>query len=299
MATAVGMMAVLAGATAWSYWTTLEQLAERWTNDPQYSHGFLVPLFAVVILWLKKPSEIAWRPSVWGLAILVASLVPRWFSAHLDLTHVDGLCMIGTLLGLALLVGGWDVLKWTAPAIVFLGFMVPLPNSIEQGIAVPLRRLATIVSTYVLQTFGYPAIAEGNIIQMDQIRLGVIEACSGLGMLMTFLALATAMALVVPGPVLDRVFLVVSAVPIAVFANVMRITLTGMAFYSLGWEEHRDTIHDALGWLMMPLALALLWMEWTYLRLLLVSTEENAPLTLPLSPWVERARSGPSKPRWS
>src|SRR5947207_3335016 len=77
----------------WSYWTTLEQLAERWWIDPQYSYGFLVPLFALIILWLKKPAELTWRPSAWGLVLLALSMLPRWFAARMDLTHVDGACM--------------------------------------------------------------------------------------------------------------------------------------------------------------------------------------------------------------
>ncbi len=298
-AAALVTVGILAVATLWSYWTTLGQLAERWWIDPQYSHGFLVPLFAAVILWLKKPAEVKWQPNAWGLLLLACSVAPRWFSARMDLTHVDGACMIGALLGLTLLVGGWDVLKWAGPAILFLGFMVPLPEFLNEGIAIPLRRLATVVSTYVLQTFGYPALADGNTIQIEEIRLGVVEACSGLGMLMTFLALATAMALVVPGPVVDRLILVVSAVPIAVFANVFRITVTGMLFYSLNAQEHRKAIHDTLGWLMMPLALGLLWMELKFLRVLLISTGDVAPLSVPLSPWVERAKPTKSKPRWS
>ena len=202
-------------------------------------------------------------------------------------------------MGLALLVGGWDVLKWTWPAILFLGFMIPLPEFMNEGIAIPLRRLATVMSTYVLQTFGYPALADGNTIQIEEIRLGVIQACSGLGMLMTFLALATALALVVPGPSVDRGILVVSAVPIAVLANVIRITVTGMLYSSLGWQEHREAIHDTLGWLMMPLALLLLWLELKFLRMLFMSKSDKAPLVVPLSPWLERAKPAKSTARGS
>ena len=64
---AVLIVGVLAAATLWSYWPTLGQLAERWWIDPQYSHGFLVPVFAAVILWLRKPAEVKWQPSAWGL----------------------------------------------------------------------------------------------------------------------------------------------------------------------------------------------------------------------------------------
>jgi exosortase len=299
-AAALAIAASLSVAVVWSYWTTLGQLAERWWVDPQYSHGFLVPLFAAVVLWLKRPLKIAGQPSVWGLLILAVSLAPRWFTARMDLAYLDGACMIGSLLGVVLLVGGWDVLRWTWPAILFLGFIIPLPHTIEENIAIPLRRLATVVSTYVLQTFGYPALAEGNTIHIGQIRLGVIDACSGLGMLMTFFALATAMAMVVPGPIVDRVALVISAAPIAVFANVLRITITAMAYASLGWQDHREAIHDALGLLMMPwLALLLLWLESKYLRALLISIGDKPPLTVPLSPWMDRAEPTKSTPQWS
>ena len=286
---AILVVGVLGTLLVWSFWPTLERLAERWSIDPQYSHGFLVPIFAAVILWLKKPAEIAWRPSVWGLPLLGGALVVRWYAARMDLTHVDGACLIVSLLGATLLVGGWDVLRWTAPAILFLGFMVPLPDVINDGIAIPLRRLATIASTYVLQTFGYPAMSEGNTIQIDDIRLGVIEACSGLGMLMTFLALATAMAIVAPGPIVDRLVLVASSIPIAVFANVLRIIVVAMADVRFG-KHHHDSIDKILGWPMMPLALILLWLELRFLRLLFVPTNAVAPLSVPLSPWLERAK---------
>jgi len=288
---------ILGMLVLWSFWPTLELLAERWWIDPQYSHGFLVPIFAAIILWLKKPATVAWQPNPWGLALLVGSLALRWFSARMDLIHVDGVCLIGTLLGATLLAGGWSVLRWAGPAILFLGFMVPLPDVLNDGIAIPLRGLATVVSTYVLQTFGYPAMAEGNTIQIDDIRLGVIEACSGLGMLMTFFALATAMAIVVPGPIADRLILVASAIPIAVFANVVRIIVVAMADVKFG-KHHHDVIDKILGWPMMPLALGLLWLELKFLKLLFVSTADVAPLAVPLSPWLQRTAS-PKKPLWS
>lgn len=291
------VVGILAAVLLWSFWPTLELLAERWSIDPQYSHGFLVPIFAVVILYVRRPETVTWQPSIWGLLILAVSISLRWFSARLDWTHVDGACFVGALLGTTLLVGGWEVFRWSAPAILFLAFMVPLPDVINDGIAVPLRRLATIVSTYVLQTFGYPAIAEGNTIQIDDIRLGVVHACSGLGMLMTFLALATAMAIIVPGPLIDRCVLVASAVPIAVFANVFRITVVAMVDVHFG-EDHHDLIDKIFGLPMMLLALLLLWLVWKYLKALLISTGDVAPLSVPLSPWVERAKST-HKPLWS
>ena len=280
---------VILGVVLWSYWTTLIDLAERWSYDPQYSHGFLVPLFAAAILGLKRPAKIALdKPALIGLALLVASLLPRWFTGRMDLGAADAVCLLISLSGTTLLTGGWRLFFWLWPGILFLGFMIPLPYALEESVAIPLRSLATNVSTYVLQTFGYPAIAEGNIIHIGEVKLGVIDACSGLGMLMTFLALATALAIILPGPVADRCFLVASAIPIAVFANVLRITLTGMAYSSLGWQEYQTAIHDTLGWLMMPLALGLLWMEFKFLQRLFLPVEGD-PLGIALMPWLERS----------
>jgi exosortase len=168
--------------------------------------------------------------------------------------------------------------------------MVPLPFQLDMALAQPLRRIATLASTYLLQTLGFPAISEGNIILIDELRLGVIDACSGLGMLMTFFALATAMALVVQAPLLDRLIIVASAVPIAILANIVRITLTAVAYEAFG---EYPLFHDVSGWLMMPLAVAVMWLELRLVGRLLVPVEERRPL--PLFPGIETcSRNGAS-----
>ena len=172
-------------------------------------------------------------------------------------------------------------LRWAGPAIAFLVFMIPWPYRLEVALAHPLQRVATLASTYALQTLGYPAIAEGNHILIDEIRLGVADACSGLGMLMTFFALATAVTLILQPRWLDRVVIVASAIPIALIANVARITLTGVVHVGIG-AAAGQFVHDHAGWMMMPLALALLWLELRFLRRLLVEQESQRPLALGL-----------------
>lgn len=278
--------AVVGAVSLWCFWPTLATMAERWSNEPQYSHGFLVPLFAAAILLLRRPVPLpAWQPSLWGVPALGLAIGLRLLAAAKDHQPLDGISLIATLGALVLLVGGWNVLHWTWPALAFLGFMLPLPFAIEVALSHPLQRFATTMSTYALQTLGYPAVAEGNIISMDAIRLGVVEACSGLGMLMTFFALSTAMALVIQAPWSDRLVIVASAMPIAVVANVIRIAVTGMAYYHLGPDSEmaHALMHDLAGWLMMPLALALLWLELRYMRWLLIPVEHHDPLlALPL-----------------
>lgn len=298
-----GALGVLTLGLFWSYWTTLTTMAERWSRDPQYSHGFLVPVFALVVLWQWRDRcpVGGLRPSWGGLSLLLLAAALRLTAAHLYLEPLDAFSLVPAIAGLVWMACGWHCLRWSWPAIAFLGFMLPLPFSVEGLLAQPLRGLATTASTYTLQTLGYPAISEGNHILIEDVRLGVADACSGLGMLMTFFALATAVALVLQPRWLDRVLIVASAVPIALIANVARITLTGVMYVGFG-APAGQFVHDQGGWLMMPLALALLWLELRYLRLLLREAEPPQPLALNLQPsplalpYPRKAGGGPVPP---
>jgi exosortase len=278
--------AVLAAVLAMTHGATLVRLIERWSHDPQYSHGFIVPLFALTVLWSRRVmlKRVAWRPAWLGLGVLTAGVIARIVAAQSDIEPLDALSLLPTVFGLVLLVGGWSVLRWSWPALAFLAFMMPLPYAIEMALAHPLRQLATTMSTYALQTLGCPASAEGNIILIDDIQLGVEEACSGLGMLMTFFALATALAMIVDAPLHDRLLLIGSAIPIAVLANVLRITATGIAYWLAGRDSAVAKIiyHDLAGWLMMPLALAMLWLELKFLTNLFLDEPMGSGAPLPL-----------------
>jgi exosortase len=189
----------------------------------------------------------------------------RLVAAWLHVDWIDAVSLLVTLGGVCALVGGPPLLNWAWPAGVLLCFMLPLPYQAEVALAQPLQRIATVASTYALQTIGFPAVAEGNIIHIDDLRIGVLEACSGLGMLMTFFALSTAVALMVRRPLLERVILTASAVPIGIGVNIVRITATGILHKTAGSGVANAVFHDLAGWLMMPLALALLWLEMRYL----------------------------------
>jgi exosortase len=189
-----------------------------------------------------------------------------------------------TIAGFFLLVGGPRVLAWSWPATAFLLFMVPLPYFVEHAVAGPLQSLATAASTYILQTIGLPAISEGNVIRIGKGTIEVEQACSGLSMLMIFFALATAMAILVRRPLLDRLVILLSAAPIAIVANVFRITATGLAQEWFGPEAAQKIFHDWAGWMMMPLALALLWLELGALSLVLRDYKEDSQESLNFDP---------------
>lgn len=286
----IGLIGVPFLALIWAYWTTLGDISRRWASDPQYSHGYLVPFFALILLWLRRDRlQIdQMNSSMWGLVLIIVGLAARLVGAYYHMLWFDSISLLPCVAGLCLLLGGWSAWKWSWPAICFLFFMIPLPYSVATSLSGPLQKLATITSTYALQTFGLPALAEGNVILIDDARIGIVEACSGLRMLVVFFALSTALVLVVKRPIADKIILIFSAIPIALIANVIRVVVTGFLHVSYPNSEVAHVFfHDVAGWLMMPLALGLLWIELKILGRLFLDRN-----TLPGSPG-KRNRSAP------
>jgi len=265
----------------WGYWTTFVQLAAKWGSDPSYSHGYLVPLFAVGLLWMRRSELDTTKIGTnwWGLVLLCAGVALRIVGVHYYFDWFDAVSLIPVIAGICLLLGGSTFLVWTLPAIAFLFFMIPLPFQAEIALQTPLRHIGTVASVYIMQTIGLPALAEGNIIVIGDTRLGVAEACSGLRMLMIFFALTTAVALVSQRPLWERILIVVSAVPIALTTNIIRIAVTG-CLYSLNYSKLAELVfHDLAGWLMMPFALVLLWFEFWILSKTVI-TEDDDPVSV-------------------
>ena len=270
-------------ALVWSYWPILRTMIERFWNDPQYSHGFLVPFFSLYLLWHRRDQ---WRgrtpeASIWGLPLLAGGVAMRLYASRMEVESIDAFSLLPTLAGVVALVGGWQMLRWSWPSIAFLAFMMPPPFRVEHALSMPLRRLATVMSTFLLETCGCPAVADGNIIYLDEVPLKVAEACSGLGMLVTFFTLSTALAILTKRGWVEKMGIVLSALPIAVLANVLRITATGLAHVYLGAQAAHLIMHDLAGWLMMPLALAMLWLYVTLVDLVLPKVAAPPPLMIP------------------
>jgi exosortase len=272
------VLAVLLALFGWAYWTTLADVKHHWDLDPLYSHGYLVPVFACALLWLRRGmlKGRPFQPSAWGLALVALAaamrLVPLWYGFSVT----DRYSIIPTLAGLILGVGGWTALRWAWPGIAFLLFMLHLPAGVDQWLAAPLQRVATVASTNALQTLGFFAVSEGNIILLGDGELNVAEACSGLNMLVTFCAMTTAIAILADRSLAQRLLIVASSLPLAVICNVVRITLTGALKELLGSGRATQLVfHDLAGYLMIVLGLFLLWLELALLNRLFTPAERR------------------------
>jgi exosortase len=267
------LLAASAAALLWVYWGPFVQMAGHWLNDPHYSHGFIVPIFSLLLLRMRRPmlADAVLRPSWWGLALLAAGTALRLYGAYYAISWFEQISLLPCLAGLALLLGGWPVFRWSWPAIAFLGFMVPLPYFLETMLARQLRQVATLTSVYAIQTIGLPALAEGTDIKLNEHTLHVAPECIGLGMLLVFFALSTGFVLLSKRPWLDKLVILLSAVPIAVIANIIRITATAVLFEFSFTKAAHEVIHKWAGYIMMLVALALLWLELKLLEKLFIA----------------------------
>jgi len=267
------------------YWSTLRVTAGTW-NSPEYSHGWLVPAFAGVLLWLRRePIRDASGSARWaGLGLLSFGLAIRMAAAYVGYPYFDMLSLLPCLFGVFLIVGGWHLLRWAGPALGFLIFMYPLPSIVQREMLNPLQRVATVCSTYALQTLGIAAYRSGNVIHLGELKLNVVDACSGLRMSTIFLALAVAITLVTVRPLWERIVIILSSVPIALLVNVIRITVTGVLYQTVGREIGDRVFHDLAGWVMMPMAMGFLFLELQVLSNLLVTDADHQPAPIGISP---------------
>ncbi len=258
-------LAILTALTLWAYWQTFVWMEDQWRNEPDYSHGYLILPLALVLLYRRR--DLLPDSSVslgWGgisLLILVVFLRVAGRLAYMD--FLDGWTIVPWVAGLVWLFCGRQVLWWSLPAIVFLLLLTPMPYRFESLLSFKLQGLSTVLSSVTLRTMGFPAIAEGNTIWLGEQHLMVEEACSGLRIFMGMVAMGFFLAALTRRSWLDRLVIMACSVPIAIVANALRVTGTGMAYYWLDAEGAHQA-HDRLGFLMIFVGAGMLFAASSY-----------------------------------
>jgi exosortase len=186
-----GGLAMLA-VFLWSYWPTLNRVVHAWSQQPDYSHGFLVLPIAIFFLWFRRQSfpgdEV--RPAVLGGLMLVLAGALRIVAGTYFLEPLDAWTIPLWVAGTVWLMLGYRCLTWSLPSVIFLWFMFPIPYQAERWFSVPLQAVATNVSTACLLVLGQPALSEGNTIWLGDQQMFVEEACSGLRIFVGIFAFA-------------------------------------------------------------------------------------------------------------
>jgi exosortase len=253
--------ALLAALSLWLYWPTLARLVGQWWHDPNFSHGFFVPLFSAFVLWQERDrlSRVESEPSWSGLAIMlfaVVLLMVGQMGAELFLARFSLLVLLA---GIVILFRGWNLFRAVFFPWAFLLLMIPIPNILFNQITFPLQLLASKVAAAVLPLFGVPLLREGNVINLPAMSLEVAEACSGIRSLMSLITLAIIYGYLAERRLWVRWLLAVAAVPIAVVANSVRIIGTGLLVQYWDPEKAEGYFHASWGWIIFVLSLLMLY----------------------------------------
>jgi exosortase len=254
------LAAALAALVVWLYSDIFALLVRHWWTDPNFSHGFFVPAFSLLVIWQKRKAlaAIPAKPSWPGLTIVVLALVVYIIGvvgAELFLSRSSLILLVA---GLIVYFEGWAYFRALIFPWAFLFLMVPLPTLVLSQITFPLQFLASGLASSLLAFAGVPVLREGNIIQLPTMTLEVVEACSGIRSLTSLVTLALIYGYLINSSVTLRVILAFAAVPIAIAANSLRVTGTGLLGLYWGPDKAEGFFHTFSGWVIFILALGML-----------------------------------------
>ena len=251
-----------------AYASVIPAMVGDWYNDPNYSHGFLVPVISAYFLsqnWDElKLSPV--RPSNAGLPVVIGSLLLLLLGYIGTEYFTMRASLVVLVAGIVLYWFGWGILRLASLPIAFLIFMVPLPYIVYDSLAFPLKLLVTKASVAVLQILSVPVVSQGNIIMFPQTVLEVADACSGLRSLMSLVTLAVALAFLSQKTTVKRTILIISAVPVAIVTNMIRVIVTGVLASRYGAAAAEGFFHEFAGMAIFALAMVILFSESAILR---------------------------------
>jgi exosortase len=233
-------------------------LLDDWWNNPDAGHGLLLAPVAGWLAWRSRDAVAARPARAAGLAILGAAVLLRYVSGLAAELFTMRASMLLALVGLLVyFLGMRRVLAWWLP-LSLLALSVPLPEVVLNSIAMPLQLQASSMGASLLEARQVPVLVQGNIIHLPGHRLFVTEACSGLRSLTALLSLGVLAGGLWLRTPLARIGLVLTAIPVAVVLNGIRVFLTGFLVYFVDPRLGEGFMHMTEGWLLFLVAFALL-----------------------------------------
>ncbi|MFZ0339510.1 MAG: exosortase A [Terracidiphilus sp.] len=252
--------ALIGALTVAVYCRVLAKLVTDWWEIPDYSYGFLVPIFATYLVWAKRKvllhTQIA--PSWSGVAVVAMGLVVLLLGVYGAELFLSRISLVILLAGLVLCFGGWQLLKELRFPLLVLILAIPIPAILFNAITFPLQILASKLASALLSLCGVPVLREGNVIELSAMKLEVAEACSGIRSLMSLFTLAIFYGYFLEKSILRRVILALASIPIAIAANAVRIFGTGLCVQYWDPDKAEGFFHEFSGWVIFLVSLGCL-----------------------------------------
>ena len=242
------------------YWRVLGKLVTDWWRIPDFSHGFLVPTFAVYLVWANRKvlHETRIVPNWTGIAVIALALLVLLLGVYGAELFLSRISLVILLSGLALSFGGWQLLKVLRFPLLVLILAIPIPDIIFNEITLPLQMLASKLASALLSIFGVPVLREGNVIQLSAMKLEVAEACSGIRSLVSLFTLAIFYGYFLEKSFVRRAILALASIPIAIAANAVRIFGSGLCVQYWDPDKAIGFFHEFSGWVIFLVSLGCL-----------------------------------------
>lgn len=284
----VWKLAITGGLFYWLFHQELIRLVNRWGSANE-SHGMLIPAFSIYFIYQQRDrlGQVRGKGNYLGLLVIFLSLAVYLYSVYAKFGYPKPVMMISLLGGIVLFLGGWPIVRIVWLPVLFLFFAIPLPTFLHEGMTLPMRKLASAVAALVLNFI--PSVtceSTGVIIHglhhyTEKLDLNVAEACSGMRLLRVFVALGVAMAYLEYRPIVHRIGLVLSTVPIAIICNILRVLLTGLIYIYIGLEYAQGILHTILGMVMLLVAFGLYgFLAWVMNNLFVEEKEEGGDVLI-------------------
>jgi exosortase D (VPLPA-CTERM-specific) len=269
MAFSLAVIAVVAACLLVIYDDAISWMLKRWQAD-EYNHAYMIPFVAIYLFWLRAKELRSLNPqgSWLGPVVIVFGLQLQLLGVLSAVLEISQYGLVVAIWGMVIAAAGLRSMRLLWVPLVYLIFMVPLPNFLETSLTAGLQLLSSQIGVLVIRAAGLSVFLEGNVIDLGSYQLQVAEACSGMRYLFPLMSFGFLCAVLMRGRWWQRVVLFVSTVPITILMNSLRIGVIGILVNYYGIEQAEGFLHDFEGWVIFMSCVVILFAEiWIFARM--------------------------------
>jgi exosortase D (VPLPA-CTERM-specific) len=263
----IGLVGASLILMTYGYWNGITDMLTRWSDKEEYGYAYFLPIITAYLIWQRRYRivEAGMRPSWFGVVVVLVSAVIFFIGQIATTFTLVQYALILTVIGLAYTILGWQAFKLVAGPLFLLFFIVPLPPFIYNNLSGKLQLISSQLGVEVIRWFGISVYLEGNVIDLGNYKLQVVDACNGLRYLFPLVSLAFLAAYLYRVEFWKRTIVFLSSIPITVLMNSFRIGVIGVLVNNWGQEQANGFLHYFEGWVVFMACLLILMFEMTLL----------------------------------